>query len=144
MKRSSEIDVFFCTMSKYITIKEYAQQKDVTERTVYRWVKNNDIEVKRVKGILHVKIDDEGTDTDELILTLRSENCHLREQIEYLQHRLGQAQETINDMQKRSDTIILQLTRQLENQTLMLEDMRNRSLWRRFRMVFAPAGQGGT
>ena len=138
MKRLSEIDVFFHVMSKYITIKEYAQQQGVTERTVYRWVTNNDIEVKKVKGVLHVKIDGESDDKDELILTLKSENCHLREQIEYLQHRLEQAQETIDDMQKRSDMIIMQLTRQLENQTLMLEDMRNRSLWCRVKMLFAP------
>ncbi len=138
MKRLSENDVFFHVMSKYITIKEYAQQQGVTERTVYRWVTNNDIEVKKVKGVLHVKIDGESDDKDELILTLKSENCHLREQIEYLQHRFEQAQETIDDMQKRSDMIIMQLTRQLENQTLMLEDMRNRSLWRRVKMLFAP------
>lgn len=34
---------------------------------------------------------------------------------------------------ERSDTIIMKLTMQLEKQTLMLEDMRNRSLWRRFK-----------
>jgi len=38
-------------------------------------------------------------------------------------------------MQERSDTIIMQLTKQLEKQTLMLEDMRNRSLWFRLKAV---------
>ena len=137
MKLSHESDVFSHTMSKYITIKEYAQQQGVTERTVYRWVTNNDIEVKKVKGVLHVKIDGESDDKDELILTLKSENCHLLQQIEYLQHRLEQAQETIDTMQQRSDTIIMQLTRQLEQQTLILEDMRQRSIWRRLKAVFA-------
>lgn len=137
MKLSDKSDVFSHTMSKYITIKEYAQQQGVTERTVYRWVKNNDIEVKKVKGVLHVKIDGESDDKDELILTLKSENCHLLQQIEYLQHRLEQAQETIDTMQQRSDTIIMQLTRQLEQQTLMLEDLRHRSIWKRIKAVFA-------
>jgi excisionase family DNA binding protein len=120
-------------MSKYITIKEYAQQQGVTERTVYRWVTNNDIEVKKVKGVLHVKIDGESDDKDELIFTLKSESCHLREQIEYLQRRLEQAQETIDTMQQRSDTIIMQLTKQLEQQTLLLEDLRQRSIWQRLK-----------
>jgi hypothetical protein len=50
-------------------------------------------------------------------------------------------------MQQRSDTIIMQLTRQLEQQTLMLEDLRgkfdtatpadHRSIWKRLKAVFA-------
>jgi len=120
-------------MSKYITVSEYAQQEGVTERTAYRWVKNNDIDSKRIKGVLHVKIDKEGTDKDEFILTLKSENSHLREQIEYLQQRLEQAQDQVQEDRQRADTIIMQLTKQLEQQTLLLEDMRGRSIWKRFK-----------
>jgi excisionase family DNA binding protein len=112
-------------MSKYVTIKEYAQQQGVTERTVYRWVTNNEIEVKKIKGILHVKVDEESSDEVELILTLKSENSHLLKQVEYLQTQLAHAQETIDTMQQRSDTIIMKLTMQFEQQTQLLEDMRH-------------------
>lgn len=128
-------------MSKYITVSEYAQQEGVTERTAYRWVKNNDIDSKRIKGVLHVKIDKEGNDKDEFILTLKSENSHLREQIEYLQQRLEQAQDQVQEDRQRADTIIMQLTKQLEQQTLMLEDMRDRSLWTRLKAAFSFASE---
>jgi F0F1-type ATP synthase membrane subunit b/b' len=73
-----------------------------------------------------------------------SENCQLRQDIEFLQRRLEQAQQTVDKMQEerqkaqeRSDMIVMQLTRQLEQQTLLLEDMRHRSIWRRLKAVFA-------
>jgi hypothetical protein len=47
-------------------------------------------------------------------------------------------QEERQKAQERSDTIIMQLTKQLEQQTLMLQDMRHRSIWRRLKAVFAP------
>jgi Arc/MetJ-type ribon-helix-helix transcriptional regulator len=58
-------------------------------------------------------------------------NEQLKEENERLHQRLEQAMETIQQMQsdfesskQRSDTIILQFTRQFEEQTKLLEDMR--------------------
>jgi len=66
----------------------------------------------------------------------------LQSENEYLRKHLDQAQETIDNQslerekaQERSDTIIMQLTRQLENQNRMLEDLRDRSLWGRVKMA---------
>ncbi|MBA7494665.1 hypothetical protein ES702_05242 [subsurface metagenome] len=56
-------------MSNYITVREYAKQKGVTERTVYRWLTTGDILVKKIKGILHVKVGSESERGDDLILT---------------------------------------------------------------------------
>ena len=134
MKRSSEIDVHLDTMSNYITVKEYAEQKDVTTRTVYRWSQKGDIEVKEINGVLHVKLDENSVDDSDIISTLKSENRHLKDEIEFLRDRLEHAEQE----RQRCDMIIMQLTKQLEQKTLMLEDMRNRSLWRRVKMVFAP------
>lgn len=124
-------------MTKYKTVKEYAKEQGISPKTVYRWLKNNDIEGKKIKGIWRVKVGNNSTNNSELILTLKSENENLRNQIEKLQDRLQQAQDTIDSMQERSDTIIMQLTRQLENQNHMLEDMRNRSLWTRVKAAFS-------
>ena len=153
MKRSSEIDVSFGIMPHYVKVSEYAQTKGIHKKTVYRWIKNGDINAKEIDGVMHVDIDNEQDIDDEINATdatLMQQNSYLQKTIDNLQTQLAQAHEIIREMQQdrqRSDTIILQLTRQLENQTLMLEDMRKeseRSLWRRVKMVFATAGQGGT
>ena len=135
MKRLSEIDVHLDIMSNYITVKEYAQQKGVTTRTVYRWSQKGAIEVKEINGVLHVKLDENSVDDSDIISTLKSENSHLKDEIEFLRDRLEHAEQE----RQRCDMIIMQLTKQLEQKTLMLEDMRNRSLWRRVKMLFAPA-----
>jgi acid phosphatase class B len=128
MKLSPEIDVYFDTMSKYVTIQEYAQIKGVTDRTVYRWIKSGDIEVQDINGRLHIKVDydsDDTIDTNSDNENQMSEIQYLKGNIEYLQNQLSQALQTIDKMQEdrqRSDTIIMQLTKQLEQQTLMLED----------------------
>ena len=61
--------------------------------------------------------------------SLESENSQLRIEIEFLQRRLEQAQHTIDKMQEerqeaqeRSDTIIMKLTMQIEQQTQLLEE----------------------
>lgn len=131
----SFIDVKSNTMSKYITVSEYAKQQKVTERTVYRWVKNGDVSSKKMKGVLHIKVGEEQAREDDIILTLKSENRHFKEEIEYLRGRLEQASETIDTIGERSDTIILQLTRQLESKQKQLEDLRDSSLWRRFKVA---------
>lgn len=120
-------------MSNYVKVSEYAKQQGVTTRTVYRWSQKGSIEVEEINGVLHVKLDDESDNDNDINSPLRSENCHLKSEIEFLRARLEQAEED----RQRSDTIIMQLTRQLEQQTLMLEDMRNRSIWRRIKAVFA-------
>lgn len=145
MKLLPESDVYFDTMSEYVTIQEYAQIKGVSDRTVYRWLKSGDIEVQEIKGRLHLKVDydsDDTIDTKSDNENQMSEIQYLKDNIEYLQNQLSQALQTIDKMQEdrqRSDTIIMQLTRQLEQQTLMLEDLRHRSLWQRVKAVFATA-----
>ena len=144
MKRLSKIDVLFGIMPHYVKVSEYAQIKGIHKKTVYRWIKNGDINAKEIDGVMHVDIDNERDIDDEANATdatLVQQNCYLQKTIDNLQTQLAQAHEIIREMQQdrqRSDTIILQLTRQLENQTLMLEDMRNRSLWCRVKMLFAP------
>ena len=64
----------------------------------------------------------------ELLDQLKSEN-------EYLRNKLDGADEA----RTRSDTIIMQLTQQLERTQMQLEDLREtKTLWQRVRSVFIP------
>jgi len=124
-------------MAKYVKVSEYAFKEGIHERTVYRRIANNEVASKKINGVLHVKVDEEQKkepDEDFDKSALLSENSHLKEEVEYLRDQLEKALETIDRMQEdrqRSDTIIMQLTKQLEQQTLLLEDMRDHSLWKR-------------
>ena len=129
-------------MPEYIKVPEYAKIKGVHERTIYRWIKNSDINARTIDGVLHVEVDDNSFLDNSKVVLLLSENSQLRKDIEFLKARLEQAQDTIDNLseerqraQERSDTIILQLTRQLESKQKQLSDMRERSLWRRFKVA---------
>jgi len=71
-------------------------------------------------------------DTSELHKQLNSEIQFLREQNTKLTDEISEAR-------TRSDTIIMQLTQQLERTQLQLEDLREtKTLWQRVRSVFIP------
>ncbi|MFP6719747.1 MAG: hypothetical protein VCF25_05695, partial [Candidatus Poribacteria bacterium] len=71
-------------------------------------------------------------DTSELHKQLNSEIQFLREQNTKLTDEISKAR-------TRSDTIIMQLTQQLERTQLQLEDLRDtKTLWQRVRSVFIP------
>ena len=54
-------------------------------------------------------------------------------------HNLQQLLDDANEARTRSDTIIMQLTQQLERTQLQLEDLREtKTLWQRVRSVFIP------
>ena len=73
------------------------------------------------------------TDLDELVSQLKSANAHLRETNQKLFNSMDEAR-------TRSDTIIMQLSQQIDRQQLQLEDMRrNRSIFARIRDVFVPS-----
>jgi hypothetical protein len=109
---------------KRLTIQEYMRKAGISQATVYRHIKTGKLKAEKVNGVLHIIIRDDNNENqfdNGLLEQLRKEN-------EYLRQHLGQAMETIQQMQKdsesakqRSDTIILQLTRELENQQKLLE-----------------------
>jgi hypothetical protein len=70
MKLLSEIDVYFDTMSDYVNVSEYAQIKDVHERTVYRWIEKGDILAEKINGKWYVKADgnNESNDGKDVII----------------------------------------------------------------------------
>ena len=136
-------------MEKWVTTSEASRLLDVTERTIQRHIKEGKYQSKLEDARRYVLIelsDDAPTNDGQLVVTLQSE-------VEYLRSELSEVRRDAVGEKERSDTIILQLTKQLENQTLMLEDTRKeaavlsqsetfrseRSLWRRVKMLFVPA-----
>jgi len=107
-----------------MTIQEACQRLGKSESTIRRWIKQGKLTTTLVDGVNQIPDDivnaiadgsvndraatGQMTAQDELIDQLQSE-------VEYLRSELKETKE-------RSDTIILNLTRQLENQQLMLED----------------------
>jgi len=109
---------------KKLTIQEYIGKTGISQATVYRRIKAGKLKSEKLDGTLYIIISDDNNENhfdNRLLEQLRTEN-------EYLRQQLGQAMETIQQMQNdsesaknRSDTIILQLTKELENQQKLLE-----------------------
>lgn len=137
---------------KWHTIAEACELLNVSKRTIWRRIKQGKLESKIEDGKrlisipetyigVSIIVDDTVTgtpddtpngthakisDQSELITQLRSE-------IDYLRNELKQANERNEQSQERSDTIILQLTRQLGDTQKALESSRQ-SWWRRLRL----------
>jgi DNA anti-recombination protein RmuC len=109
-------------MAKWLTVQEAEKVLSLSERSIRRRIDSGKLESKKQGGRRIVRVDVESeesatasdtrqvSDSDiesELVQQLRAEN-------EYLRQELSQARE-------RSDTIILQLTRQVEQSQRLLE-----------------------
>ena len=129
---------------KWYTIKEAAEILNISERTVWRRKKEGKIKFRFKKGTCYFKIDDAivNVDTDivkdidavaisALIEQLQSENERLIQELSDLRNELKRKEEThkqelqqkdalLEQNRNRQDTIILQLTRQLEQSQRLL------------------------
>ena len=131
-------------MTEQMPLEEAAQYLNVSERTLRRRIQSGKITANKIKGkwIVDINLDDntektaarqQDADLAELVSQLKSENEHLR----------GTNQQLLSSMDEartRSDTIIMQLSQQIDRQQLQLEDIRrNRSIFARIRDVFVPS-----
>ena len=124
-----------------MTTAEYATKYGVSSETVRRWIRDGKIPATRKDGVWHISDEAHHTHATDA----PQHNNHVvdsllveREaRIVHLEKMLDQA----NEAQARSDTIILGLTQQLDRAHLQLEDMRqpNKTVWQRFKAVFATA-----
>ena len=118
-------------MKTRLTVPEYAMQKGLNQSTVYRQIQQGKIETEKIDGVLHIIADiDENesqnaNDQEALISQMQSEIEYLRKENEQLREELSKSNQREDEARERSDTIILQFTQQLDNQTKLLEDMRN-------------------
>jgi len=127
-----------------LKVSDYARLVTDSEKTIYRKIKRGELESEQIEGVLHVICDELPsvtasplTDTQILVERdariellergselLEKENEHLRHQVEQLTKTIQQMQTDAEASKERSDTIILQFTQQLSEQTKLLEDMR--------------------
>lgn len=115
-----------------MTVREYMEQHGVARRTVYRWINEGKIKAVKKDNDRWDIIETNCSNNYDIVQLLQDQIEQLRNENKYLHDKLDQAQ----DDRQRSDTIIMQLTKQLEHKQLMLEDMQNRSWWRRVKMAF--------
>jgi excisionase family DNA binding protein len=116
---------------EWISVKEAAAIRKVSERTFLNLIKRGDVEAKkdgrswRVSRESAENVSEKLPKESEIVSILKAELQESREQVKYLQDELSNVRE-------RSDTIILQMT--LERKQLMLESRRMpwyRKLFRR-------------
>ena len=131
------------------TIAEACELLNVSNRTLWRRIKQGNIKSKLEDGKRIVEMPGEyligvTTMTDDTVTgTPRGTPKHtsvqaeliqqLRSEVEYLRSELKQVNERYEQSQQRSDTIILQLTRQLGDAQKSLE-ARKQTWWRKLKL----------
>lgn len=119
------------------TVTQACQTLGVSERTLRRHIDQGKHETKLEKGRRLVRLsvetahmtDDPQCDThpnDALIRQLQSEIHHLRDIVAKRDSQVEQLMTELAESNQRSDTIILQLTKQAEGLSTQLEDLRKR------------------
>ena len=113
-----------------MTVQEYSDKHGISPRTVYRWIEEGQVKAKKVGNMWQVISPDK-----DFACQLEQTIERQEKEIDYLRIELSQANQTISEMQQRHDMIVMSFTKQLEQQTLLIEDMRQRSLWTRVKTV---------
>ena len=135
--------------TQHLTINEYSQQFKVSPNTIRRHINNKKLEAEKIDGKWLIKVTQEITQevtqevtqeiTQEITQKLLDEKDKHIEILNKQTHNLQQLLDDANEARTRSDTIIMQLTQQLERTQLQLEDLREtKTLWQRVRSVFIP------
>ena len=112
-------------MDEWITVKEAAKLRNCSDRTVLRWIEQREIESKRdghrwliLKSSL--KTEDSPTETD-IVSILKAQLEDIKLEVEEKNKLINNLRQQMEGMSERHDTIVLQLTRQLEQSQQMLE-----------------------
>ena len=133
--------------NKWFTLSEASATLNISLSTLRRHINKGKHKTKTEQGRRLVKLtgfhnetqmkstethNEAHVDTSELRKQLNSEIQFLREQNTKLTDEISEAR-------TRSDTIIMQLTQQLERTQMQLEDLREtKTLWQRMKSVFIP------
>jgi excisionase family DNA binding protein len=113
-------------MEEWITVKEAAKIRNCTERNVLRLIQNRTLEAKKDGHkwlILKESVEhnsEESPNMSEFASVLKAQLEEKDRQIERLQKQLEDKDKILEDASQRHDTIVMQLTRQLEQSQKML------------------------
>jgi len=127
------------------TIQQYAAYKNVSVNTIRNWIKQKKVNATKKDNQWFITCTNADTNYGTNTSTNASTNDNknyielLQEkdkQIEFLKSQLEES----NQARQRADTILMQLSQQIDRQQLQIEDMRrNRSIFARIREVFIPS-----
>ena len=131
--------------TQHLTMNEYSQHFKVSPNTIRRHINNKKLEAEKIDGKWLILVTQEinqdvtqGINQDVTQKLLEEKDKHI-EILNKQTHNLQQLLDDANEARTRSDTIIMQLTQQLERTQLQLEDQRDtKTLWQRVRSVFIP------
>ena len=126
--------------TQHLTINEYSQQFKVSPNTIRRHINNKKLEAEKIDGKWLILVNQDVTQTNDIVTQklLDEKDKHI-EILNKQTHNLQQLLDDANEARTRSDTIIMQLTQQLERTQMQLEDLREtKTLWQRVRSVFIP------
>jgi hypothetical protein len=114
----------------WYTLAEAVGVLGVSDRTIRRRIEKGELETKLEGNSRYVYIDTidtlssaapDSVSGTALMGQIKSENEHLREQVTELQLQLKEERLRADDARERQDTLMLQLTRQLEQSQRLLE-----------------------
>jgi len=110
---------------KWVSVKEACHLLDISESTLRRRINQGIIKAEGEGRERRVAIEPDAevtaTMTPNGLGQLQKENEMLREQVEWLKQKMDQRDQEIVQASERHDTILLQLTRQLEQSQRLLE-----------------------
>jgi len=113
-------------MEEWITVKETAKIRNCTERNILRLIQNEQIKAKKDGHkwlVLKESVEgysEESPNKSEFISVLKAQLEEKDKQIEKLQKQLEDRDRILEDSGQRHDTIVMQLTRQLDQSQRML------------------------
>ena len=113
-------------MDEWITVKEAAKIRNCTERNILRLINNKTLEAKKdghrwiiLKESLEAN-SEESLNMSDFVSVLKAQLEEKDKQIERLQKQVEEKDKMLEDASERNDTIVLQLTRQLEQSQRIL------------------------
>ncbi len=110
---------------KWVSVKEACHLLDISESTLRRRISQGIIKAEGEGRERRVAIEPDAevtaTMTPNVLRQLQKENEILREQVEWLKQKMDQRDQETAQASERHDTILLQLTRQLEQSQRLLE-----------------------
>ncbi len=107
-------------MAEWIPVRKAAQIRKCSERNIYILIKKGVLQSKKEGGRLLVLMDvhEEDSESDLKISEMIS---IFQRQLEEKDKQIENLQKQLEDSGERHDTIVIQLTRQLEQSQLLLE-----------------------